>query len=86
MFAQLLDDGLKFVPAYRLKQDALSRWNANLLQAQRNHMSSEIAARSETLSPRSLCCSLETSYFYLVFYLNARRDICTADGVSRRGF
>jgi hypothetical protein len=41
-------------------------------------MSSRIAALSENLSQCSLYCSLETSYFYLVFCLSARRSICAA--------
>ena len=43
-------------------------------------MSSRIAALSENLSQCSLYCSLETSYFYLVFRLSARWGIRAAVG------
>jgi predicted nucleic acid-binding protein len=43
-------------------------------------MSSRIAALSENLSQCSLCRSLETRYFYLVFRLSARWGIRAAVG------
>ena len=49
-------------------------------------MPSRIAALSATQSQCSLCRSLETRYFYLVFRLSARRGICAAVGQGGLAF